>query len=126
MSSPHKSIAGLLIIRFIVTTLLVWVLTLYLDPYFFVGGGWTAYGIVAALITLLNILLRPIINVVLLPLRFFATFLAVIAANAFFLWIVHQISLRFDPSVVTLSVNGWIGWIAAGLVFGITNWILTH
>ncbi len=126
MSSDHKSTAGLLLIRFVVAIALVWLMTMYLDQYFFVGGGWWGYVIVAALITLLNFLLRPILNTVLLPLKFFATFIAIILANAFFLWIVREISLKFDPSVVTLDVKGLTGWVIAGAVFGIANWLLTH
>lgn len=126
MSNDRKSVAGLLLIRFALTILLVWAMTQYLDQYFYVGGGWSAYTAVAALITLLNFLLRPLLNVILLPLKFFATFLAIVASNAFFLWVVREISLRFDPTVVTLDVRGITGWILAGLAFGITNWVLTH
>lgn len=126
MSADHRSTAGLLLIRFAVTILLVWAMTRSLDAYFFVGGGWPAYTVVAALITLLNMLLRPILRIVLLPLKFFATFLAIIAANAFFIWVVREVSLRFDPSVVTLDVQGVRGWIVAAAAFGIANWILTH
>lgn len=126
MSGNHKSVAGLLLIRFAVTVLLIWAMTASLDQYFYVGGGWRAYITVAALVTLLNVLLRPLLNVILLPLKFFATFLAIIAANAFFVWIIREVALRFDPSVVTVDVKGFTGWAIAGLAFGITNWILTH
>ena len=126
VSSNHKSTAGLLVIRFVVTTVLVWVMTMYLDQYFYVGGGWFGYVIVAALLTLLNFLLRPILNVVLLPLKLIATLIAIILANALFVWIVREISLKFDPSVVTLDLKGYTGRAMAGVVFGIANWIVTH
>ena len=126
MSSDHKSIAGLLLLRFAVTILLVWAMTTYLDAYFYVGGGWKAYVIVAALVTLLNVVLRPVITIILLPLRFFATFLAIIASNVFFLWVVRAISLQFDSALVTLDIKGILGWLLTGALFGFTNWLLTH
>ncbi len=126
MASDHKSTAGLLLIRFVVTILLIWLMSTYIDQYFFVSGGWGAYVVIAALITLLNFLLRPALNVILLPLKFFASFIAIILANTFFVWVVREISLNFDASIVTFDVKGILGWIIAGAAFGITNWILTH
>ncbi len=126
MSSDHKNIAGLLVIRFIVTIALVWAMTTYLDTYFYVGGGWWAYVVIAALITLLNFLVRPVIKIILAPLHFLMSALAMILTNALFIWIVAQISLKFDPSIVTLDIRGWTGWVIVAAVFGISNWVLTH
>ncbi|MBI5155947.1 phage holin family protein [Candidatus Peregrinibacteria bacterium] len=126
MNSDHKNVAGLLVIRFAVTILLVWAMTTYLDTYFYVGGSWRAYIVIAALVTLLNFLARPVIKIVLAPLHFVMSALAMILTNTLFIWIVGQISLKFDPSIVTLDIRGWTGWLIAAAVFGISNWLLTH
>ena len=47
------------LLRLTLTLLLVRVLATYLDQYFFVTGGWKAYVIIAALITLMNLIVRP-------------------------------------------------------------------
>ncbi len=61
-----------LILRFALTILLIWAMATFLDEYFFVVGGWRAYMIIAALITLMNIVVTPILTVILLPLKLFA------------------------------------------------------
>ena len=104
---------------------LVWAMSVYLSQYFGLSGGIVAVIIVGALITLLNIFFRPILNILLLPLKFFATIIAIIIANGAFIYVVHLATLRMDPSLVQLEIYGgpW-GWIVVALCFGIANWIL--
>ena len=126
MSSENSSHTPLkLLLKFALNIVLVWVLSTYLGRYFSLDGGMPAYVIVGALITLLNIFFRPILNVLTLPLKLFATILAVIIANGAFVYVVHLVTLRMDPALVKLEIFGgpW-GWIVVALCFGLANWIL--
>ena len=88
-------------------------------------GGLPAVVIVGALITLLNIFLRPVLNVLLLPLKLFATIIAIIAANGAYVYVVHLFTLRMDPTLVQLEIYGgpW-GWLVVAICFGMANWVM--
>lgn len=114
-----------IVLKFVLNILLVFVLATYLSDYFLLDGGIRAYVIVGALITLLNMFFRPIIYVITLPLRFFATILAVIVINGGFVYVITLITARMEPDLVRLEVFGgpW-GWIVIALSFGLSNWIM--
>lgn len=126
MSDEHRVSRPLLIaIKFVLNILLVWALAKYLSDYFDLSGGWVADIVIGALITLMNIIVRPLINLVTMPLRWFATAVAVVLANAGFLWLTLWVTDRMDPSIVTLQIQGGvIGWIVVALSFGIANWLM--
>lgn len=112
-----------LAITALLNILLMWALDTYLDEYVIVSGGWPAYVIIGALMTLLNLTLRPFLNAITLPLRLLATLLAIIIVNGVFLWIVYAVTLRMDPDLVVLTIDGGIGgWIVVALVIGVANW----
>lgn len=104
---------------------LVWAMSTYLSQYFDLTGGWRALVIVGVLITLLNILVRPILALITLPLRLFATILAVIIVNGAFVYLVILITDRMDPTLVQLSIVGGIfGWLVVAAVVGFGNWMM--
>ena len=110
-----------ILIRFIFNILLVWAMAMYLDDYFFLSGGLPAYVVVGALLTLMNVIVRPLLNLVTFPLKLLATILAIILVNGIFIWLTYQIVLLMDPNLVTLEIIGGLGgWLVVTLVFGIT------
>ena len=112
-----------ILIRFIFNILLVWAMAMYLDDYFFLSGGLPAYVVVGALLTLMNVIVRPLLNLVTFPLKLLATILAIILVNGIFIWLTYQIVLLMDPNLVTLEIIGGLGgWIVVTLVIGIANW----
>ena len=114
-----------LTLRFVLTILLVWGMNIVIDEYMFVGGGWVGYAVIGALLTLLNLFVRPMLDLVTLPLKFLATLLAIILVNAMFLWIVQEISVLFDPNIVSLTMTGGFGgWVVVSLVLGFANWLM--
>lgn len=126
MSSDNSSHSALkLTLKFALNVVLTWAMATYLGQYFGLDGGTPAFVIVGALITLLNIFFRPFINVLLLPLRFFATIIAVIVINGGFVFVVHLFTARMDPNLVRLEIYGgpW-GWIVVAVCFGAANWVL--
>ena len=114
-----------LLLRFALTLLLVWAMAVYLGQYFVMTGGWKAYVIVASLITLMNFIVRPVLNLITLPLKLFATMLAVIVTNGIFLWITQWVVSHMNPELVTLTIDGGIpGWIVVILTFGVAKWLM--
>ena len=103
---------------------LVWLLAAYLDQYFQLTGGWRAIIIVAALITLLNLIVRPVLAIITIPLRLFATILAVIIVNGVFVWLTQLMVERMDPAIVQLEIFGGLwGWIVVAVILGFANWL---
>ena len=126
MSDKQSSHAALkLTLKFVLNVVLVWALANYMGQYFGLDGGMPAYVIVGALITLLNMFFRPILHVLTLPLKLFATLIAVMIVNGAFVYVTHLVTLRMDPNLVKLEIYGgpW-GWIIIAVCFGLANWIL--
>ncbi len=97
----------------------------YLPQYFALEGGLRAVIIVGALLTLMNLFFRPILDLITLPLKLFATILAVIIVNGVFVEAIHRVTLRMDPGLVTLSIEGGLaGWILVALILGLGNWMM--
>jgi putative membrane protein len=126
MADPTSSSLPLKItVKTLLNIALVWVMATYLNQFFVIGGGWRAIIIVGVILTLLNILVRPVLNVLTLPLKLFATILAVIVVNGAFVYLTHLLILRMDPEIAQLTILGgaW-GWIVVAAVLGFGNWLI--
>lgn len=122
-TSPALKLA----IKAMINVLLIWLLTVYLPSYFSVIGGPPAYVIIGSILTLMNMFLRPLLAIITFPFRLLFTLLTTIAVNAFFLFVMYEISLKMDPSIVVLTIAGGLtGWILVSLILGVVNWILKH
>ncbi|MFH1444532.1 MAG: phage holin family protein [Candidatus Peregrinibacteria bacterium] len=125
MADSSGSLPLKITMKAILNVALVWVMATYLDQYFALTGGWRAIIIVGALLTLLNLLVRPVLAILTLPLKLFATILAVIVVNGLFVWLVHLLVLKMDPAVVGLEIFGGVwGWIVVASAIGFANWIM--
>jgi uncharacterized membrane protein YvlD (DUF360 family) len=114
-----------ILLRFVLTILLVWALSTYVPQYFLVKGGLPAYVVIASLLTLLNLIVRPLLDLAALPVRLVAHLLALILVNGLFLWIALRIAGWMDPAIVRLSIgSGIVGWIVAMILLGTGNWLL--
>lgn len=123
-SSSGSSAPIKLIIRLLLTIALVWVMSMVMERYFFVSGGIAAYIIIGSLLTLMNVIVRPLLNIIMLPFKLFAAIIAIIVVNGGFLWLTIQIAEAMDPDVVQLHVDGGVGgWIVVALTLGIANWV---
>src|SRR3990167_8947098 len=80
-----------ILLRFLLTIVLIWAMKTYLGTWFVVTGGWPAYIIIAALITLMNIFVLPVLNLLAAPLKFLMTAVAVLLVNGIFLWLTVRI-----------------------------------
>jgi putative membrane protein len=120
MSLPTR-----LLIRIALTIALVWALVTYLPQYIGIGGGWIGIVAVAALITLLNLTIRPILSLLSIPLKLVTTLLGIVLVNGVFLWITLLIVSRFDPTIASLTVQqGIVGYIILAAIIGTANWLM--
>jgi len=120
MSWPVK-----ILIKAVANVALVWVMAVYLSQYFGLEGGIIAYIVVGALLTLMNMFVRPVLDIITLPLKLFATIIAIIIVNGVFVQLVHMIAQNFRPDLVTLDIYGGLwGWTVVAVAFGFTNWVL--
>ena len=109
----------------VLNSVLVGLLDSYLPQYFTLFGGVGAFIIVGSLLTLMNFLVRPILNLVTFPLHLLTSLIADLLVNTLFLWLIYQIALHMDPNIVALTLTGGIsGWITVGSVLGIANWVM--
>ncbi len=114
-----------LIIQYALTILLLWLLTRIFPDYLMITGAWTALPILAAILLLLNMFVRPLLKAVTLPIRLVATLIAIILVNALFLWILESVLERIDPSVAMLVLSGGaVGWWVVAIALGIGNWLI--
>src|SRR3989338_6700450 len=124
-SSGKLSLPVQVLLRFLLTVALVWALSEYLTEYVFISGGFVAYIVIGALLTLMNIIVRPLLKLITLPLKLVATILAIILVNGVFLWITYQLILLMDPNIAMFEILGGIGgWIVVALILGIANWLV--
>lgn len=108
-------------------TALVFGLDKALPSYFAIYGGLPAYITIGSLLTLLNLFLRPLLAIITFPARLLFTLFTTIAVNAFFLWVVYEMSLRMDPDIVMLVVTGGVGgWLVVSIILGFANWVMKH
>lgn len=121
----HISYPLRLLLKATLTILLVCALDRWMGDYVTVTGGWHGFLVIGSLLTLMNLIIRPVLNVLSIPLKLFATLLGIVLVNGIFLWITMLIADQFDASVVTMQVRGGIGgWIVLALALGIANWIM--
>ena len=114
-----------ILIQFGLNVCLVWFMASYMDEYFRMSGDIGAFVVLGSLLTLMNLIVRPILNVALLPLKLFATILAIIILHGAFVQLAVMIVQRMDPEIITLEIfGGLLGWVVVAVIFGLANWIM--
>ncbi len=116
-----------ILLKFAANILLVYVLDNLFPNYIAVFGGIPAYVILGIIITLLNFLVRPILNLITFPLHIIFTLFTTILVNIVFLWITYRVTLLMDPNLLMLVLTGGIlGWVIISMMIGTVNWMLKH
>lgn len=114
-----------IIFQWVLTIGLVWLLSINLDQYFYLNGGVAAYIIIGSLLTLMNLIVRPVLHIVFAPFHLIFGIIATIVMNWLFLFIIQKIAEQLDPALVTLSLFGGVtGWLVLAVVFGLANWVM--
>lgn len=124
-SIAERSLPLRLTLKTLGNVLLVFAMNKIIPDYFVVFGGVPAFVIIGILITFFNFLVRPILDILTLPLKLTMNILATIVINGGILWLTWRLTLLMDPNLIALVIGGGIGgWIVASLVFGLCNWVL--
>lgn len=111
--------------QWVLTVGLVWFLSTNVDQYFFLNGGLAAYVIIGSLLTLMNLIIRPLLHIVFAPFHLIFGLIATILMNWLFLWIILKITDQMNPALVQLSFNGGVGgWLILAIILGAANWII--
>lgn len=123
--SSGASMPVRILLKYAGNTATVWFLATQLGQYFQLTGGLPAYITVGALLTLMNMFVRPLLTLITLPLKLFATILAIIIVNAVFVQLTVMIVQKMEDQVVTLEIFGGLwGWIVIAVILGMINWML--
>ncbi len=111
----------------VLTILLVYLLSTFLERTFFLSGGLYAYIIIGSLITLMNLIVRPVLAIITFPFKLFVGIIALIVVNGGILWLTEKIAEKMDPSLLTLQIDqGLGGWLLVAFIVGFANWIFKH
>ncbi len=97
-------------------------LTIFLLENVSFTGGWVFFVVTGIIIGLLNVLLKPILKFVSMPLIFFSAGLFLTVINAAILWITDQLLEILDFTNIDLIVDGALNFLLAAIIFGLINW----
>lgn len=117
------------LVRAALTGLALWVVTLFVPGLTFVGGNSTLQRIgiifvVAVLFGLVNAIVKPIVQILSIPMYILTLGLFHIVINAFMLWITAQITR--DTTHWGLQIDHfWWTAIWAAILLSIVSWILS-
>ena len=107
----------MILLRWFITTLAIFAL-----PYFVAGVAVNSIVtalIVAACLVFLNMVVKPIVTILTLPINIITLGLFSIIINGLFFWFVAQIITGFSVATFTAAIIG-------ALVISIINWIVGH
>ena len=120
---------GSFLLRAAVTGFALWVVTLVVSGIRFVGGDttWERIGIifvVAVIFGLVNAIIKPIVQIVSIPLYILTLGLIHIVINAFMLWITSWITEHTTHWGLQIDDFWWTA-IWAAIVLSIVSWVLS-
>lgn len=120
MNSPVR-----LLLRLLATIIITWALTVLMDSYLIITGGFIGVVLVGGILAVLNVIVRPILKAIAFPIHLIMGLLALLLVNIGFLWIAEEIVGKVSPSIASMQIEGgWVGWIAVAFALSITNWIV--
>ena len=117
------------LLRAAVTGFALWIVTLVVSGIRFVGGDttWERIGIifvVAVIFGLVNAIIKPIVQIVSIPLYILTLGLIHIVINAFMLWITSWITEHTTHWGLQIDDFWWTA-IWAAIVLSIVSWVLS-
>lgn len=114
-----------LFLKYLVTVGVVAAMAEFLPQYIMMTRSWQAFALIGAVIFGLNLLARPVLNLLTLPLRLFISILALLIVNGVIVWLLVQVMDLIDPSIAEFEIiGGWTGWIVVVVVLGLANWLM--
>lgn len=114
-----------LLLRLLVTIALVAAMEAFLPQYVLVTGGLPAFIVIGAILFVLNLVVRPALNVIALPLKLLFSLVALIAVNGAFVWLLTKVMERVDPALAQFHIlGGWQGWVVVAVIVGVAHWLM--
>lgn len=125
--SQRLSLPIRIVLLWMLTVLLVYLMNTFLERTFFLYGGLYAYIVIGSLITLMNLIVRPVLAIVTYPFKLFAGIIVLIVVNGGILWLTERIAEKMNPELVSLQIDQGIGgWILVAFILGLANWFFKH
>jgi putative membrane protein len=106
----------------LLNALVFWVLDtkIFLDK-FIISGAIEGYFFVAIVFAMLNMFIKPILNIITLPFRLLTLGLLGFFMNAFMLWLLEGSVNFLEMFNTQLEIDGFVTYILAGIVLSVLN-----
>ena len=101
MSFPSR-----LLLRLLLNIAFLWILKKYVGEIFLLTGGVPALLIMGFLLTAIDLLVRPFLSLITLPLRLFLSLFNILVLSGLSLGILAFLSREFPPEILTLMLVG--------------------
>ncbi len=95
----------------------------FINGSFSIEGGPLAYVILAGLLSLINTLVKPLLMLVSLPLRWITLGIFSLVINATLLWLLQEIA-KFVPADIALHIEHWQTYIVVGVILSFVNGVI--
>lgn len=116
-----------LFLRYLVTVGVVAGMSAFLPQYVVITGGAKAFFVIGAVLFVLNLFARPVLNLLTLPLRIFLFIVALIIVNGVFVWLLVKAMEYVDPALAQFTIlGGWTGFAVVAIVLGLANWLMKN
>lgn len=87
-------------------------------------GGWLAPVIAGGVLTILNMLVKPVLKFLSFPLVFVSAGLFLIVINAGILYLTQYFVTVMDITGVSMRINDLLTYLLAAIIFGVANWLI--
>lgn len=127
MPESHSPFWLKLLFTYIGTIAVLWALQHFANGIIQIENGIIGIGIIALLLTLLNLIIRPILQIITLPLSLFTSLFAAIVVNGIIFELVQFIARTFLPTLAVIRIQpGMTNWLLIVLVLGVSNWAFSE
>ncbi len=90
-----------------------------------IKGGFLTYLIIGVILSLLNLVIKPILKVISFPLVFLTGGLFLIVINAVILYLCNYLIGVIDVTGVSMSVDSNLTYLWAAAILGLANWLIS-
>lgn len=120
-----------LVLRLIINAVAIWLAAAWVTGINIVssedngnGGKIVVVLVIAAVFTLVNALVKPIVKLLSLPLIVLTLGLFLLVVNALMLWLTAELTQLADHPSFGLEVDGFWAAVLGGIIISLVNWVL--
>ncbi|NCP67904.1 phage holin family protein [bacterium] len=115
-----------LVFHILISAAILWVIDMYIfsDSFAITGEGFGKYALVAFLFGILNITVKPILKLFLLPVQIITLGLVGLLVNGILLAIIAFLLNSVGIGDTTIFVESWITYIWVGIVISLANMVV--